>query len=38
MRSLKKPVLTTSALSPGSITFATAVSIASVPDPASTNG
>ena len=38
MRSPKKPELATSARSPGSIRLAAAMSIASVPDPATTNG
>ncbi len=38
IRSLKKPELTTSARSPGSIRFAAAISIARVPEPATMNG
>ena len=38
MRSPKKPELATSAWSPGSIRLAAAMSIASVPDPATMNG
>lgn len=38
MRSLKYPVFTTSALSPGSVRLQTAISIAKVPPPATTIG